>query len=440
MRGILLSVLIFGMLPIILFRPDFGILVWAWLGFMNPHRLTWGAAYSFPFAQIVAITILLGMLLSDRWRFPPLTRETVLLATFVVWFQVTTLFAINQASAWLQWEKVLKIQAMVFVTMMVIRSQKQLRALVWVIVTSLAFYGVKGGVWTVLSGGENRVYGPAGSFIEGNNEIGLALLMAIPLMWYLQTSTRNRWVKISLVVTMVLCAIAVLGTHSRGAALGIVAMVLFLVAKSKRRLSLALLVVIVVPISLSIMPQKWFDRMDTMRNYEQDSSATGRLNAWQFAFNLALARPIVGGGFETFVPELFSIYAPEPSRSADAHSIYFEVLGEHGFVGLALFLGLGISLWRACSWTIRRARDDPDLEEFEHLQRMVQVSLVAYAVSGAFLGLAYFDLFYNLIAIAVIAKISVVDHMRSVGESERAAAGNGGLRRRLALPGPERVS
>jgi hypothetical protein len=115
-------------------------------------------------------------------------------------------------------------------------------------------------------------------------------------------------------------------------------------------------------------------------------------------------------------------------------------LGEHGFVGLALFLGLGVSLWRACSWTIRRVRDDPDLEELEHLQRMVQVSLVAYAVSGAFLGLAYFDLFYNLLAIAVIAKIAVADHRRRVDETDGAAPRNGGVGGRLTLPGMERVS
>ena len=166
----------------------------------------------------------------------------------------------------------------------------------------------------------------------------------------------------------------------------------------------------------------------------------GRLNSWTFAFNLARARPLVGGGFETFQPELFAIYAPEPSQSADAHSIYFEVLGEHGFVGLALFLALGISLWRSCGRTIRRARDDPDLEELEHLARMVQVSLIAYAVSGAFLGLAYFDLFYNLIAIIVIAQVLVVSHVRTDPTSEDFKTDSGHRRRGLLAPVRERYS
>lgn len=414
-------------------------MVWAWIGFMNPHRLTWGATRTFPFATIVAITIALGMLFSGRWRLPPITRETVLLAIFTLWMQVTTLFAFNQAEAWMQWEKVLKIQLMIFVTIMVIRTQKQLRALIWVIVASLAFYGVKGGIFTIVGGGEDRVLGPEGSFIEGNNEIGLALLMTIPLIRYLQLTSQNRWIKIGLVGAMVLCAFSVLGTHSRGALLGIIAMLLFLLGKSKHRLGLALLVIGIVPLSISVMPTKWFDRMDTIRNYEQDASAMGRLNSWQFAFNLACAQPIVGGGFEAFVPELFARHAPDPSYVADAHSIYFEVLGEHGFIGLALFLALGLSLWRGCSRTIRAARDDPDLEELEHLVRMVQVSFIAYAVSGTFLGLAYFDLFYNLIAIVVIAQTIVSAHVRAEEQSVDVEAAREPQRLRGLLPSARRA-
>jgi probable O-glycosylation ligase (exosortase A-associated) len=137
-RDLLVSVIIFGSLPIILFRPDFGIMVWAWIGFMNPHRLAWGATRLFPFAQIVAIVLAAGMLLSGRWRMPPLTRETVFLGLFTLWMQFTTLFAFG-TDAWPQWEKVLKIQVMVFVTMMVIRSLSQLRTLVWVIALSIGF-------------------------------------------------------------------------------------------------------------------------------------------------------------------------------------------------------------------------------------------------------------------------------------------------------------
>ena len=396
--------LVFASLPIILFQPHVGVLVWAWLGFMNPHRLAWGFVRTLPLAETVAITTVVGMVLTGRWKRPPLSIETALLALFVFWMQITTLYAFNQEGAWLQLEKVAKIQLMIFVTMMLIRSQQQIRALVWVIVISLGLFGVKGGIFTIVTGGQERVWGPEGTFLDGNNEIGLALIMTIPLMRYLQLTTTRRWVRSGLWVAVSLCVIAVLGTQSRGALLGIAAMLALLVWKSRFRLSLIAVSCVLVPVALALMPQKWFDRMNTMRDYKKDASATARLNSWQFALHLAMDRPVVGGGFETFQQELFAVYAPDPTRSADAHSIYFEVLGEHGFVGLILYLTLGLCLWRSCSWITRRARDVPEMSELEHLARMAQVSIAAFAVSGAFLGLAYFDLYYNILAIIVVSK------------------------------------
>jgi probable O-glycosylation ligase (exosortase A-associated) len=259
-------------------------------------------------------------------------------------------------------------------------------------------------------------------------------------MRYLQVTSSHRWLRAGLTFAMLLSGVAILGTQSRGALVGIVAMVLFLLWKSKHRLGLAIFLLVFAPIALSIMPQTWYDRMGTIRNYEEDASAMGRVNSWYFAFNLARARPLVGGGFETFSPALFARYAPNPTDVHDAHSIYFEILGEHGFVGLGLFLTLGISLWRTCSRTIRFARDDPDMEDLEQLMRMVQVSFVAYAVSGAFLGLAYFDLFYNLLAITVIAGTLVSAHRQTQERAEKVHAHRGRLRGLVPHSGRARLS
>ena len=159
-----------------------------------------------------------------------------------------------------------------------------------------------------------------------------------------------------------------------------------------------------------------------MRNYENDASAVGRINAWTFAWNLAVAKPIIGGGFGAFTPELFDRYAPNPDDYHDSHSIYFEVLGEHGFVGLFLFLTLMGLAWRCCAWAIkqaRRARDDPDLEDCANLARMMQVSLIGYAASGAFLGLAYFDLYYAVITLAILTKLRVTERLDEIRQSEQ---------------------
>ncbi len=432
MRDLLIFAVIFGSLPVILYRPFFGVLVWTWISLMSPHRLTWSYAYDFPFAKVVGAVTILAMLLSTQRKRFPVTRETFTLAAFVGWMTLTTILALEQAEAWAQWEKVVKIQLIVLVTMILITDRKKLDLFVWMIVLSVGFYGAKGGIFTLMKGGESHVLGPPGSFIEDNNHLGVALVMVIPLMRYLQLTQRQRWVRIGLTAAMILDGIAILGTQSRGAFLGLAVTLGFLALKSRRRVMLLAASAIVIPIALAFMPVSWHQRMDSIRNYRNDSSATGRLNAWGFAVNIAKDRPLVGGGFEVFTPEWFTAYAPEPTNFHDAHSIYFEVLGEHGFAGLFLFLVLALLSWQGCNQTIRRSKDFDDLAWTRDLARMCQVSLIAYGSTGAFVGLAYFDLYYNVVAIIVVTKLIVLERMTFAGE-ERVLGANPRRIRRLSV-------
>jgi probable O-glycosylation ligase (exosortase A-associated) len=407
MRDIVLTVVVFLTLPFILRSPEIGIYVYSWLSYMNPHRLTWGFAYDFPFAYIVAVTFLISLFISNEAKKIPWSRETIVLTILILWMIVTTFFAVHQDIAWKELEKVLKIQLMIYATLMIINSQQRIRILVWVIVLSLGFYGIKGGIFTIIHGGAYRVQGPAGTFIGGNNELALALIMTIPLMRFLQMYEKQHWVRVGLGVAMVLTAIAMIGSQSRGALLGAVAMGGFLWLKSRNKIFTGMTIGIAVLLVLSIMPESWHERIATIENYQQDQSAMGRINAWHFAYNLAKDRPLVGGGFDAFKRDLFRIYAPDPTNVHDSHSIYFEMLGEHGFVGLGLFLLLGFGAWFTANSVIRRTKRDPEKKWLADLVAMCQVTLIGYATGGAFLGLSYFDLFYHLIALIVIANALV---------------------------------
>jgi len=363
------------------------------------------------------------VLISREPKKIPWTRETVVLVIFVLWMVVTTIFSVYPILAWPELNKVVKIQLMVFVTMMVMQSKERLNLLVWVMALSLAFYGIKGGIFTITHGGVYHVRGPDGTFIGGDNEMGLALIMTIPLLRYLQMTATRVWLRYAMTAAMVLCALAAIGSQSRGAMLGMATTGLFFWLKSRSKVFTGLLTAVAAALILMTMPQAWFDRMATIETYQQDGSAMGRINAWEMAFNLAKDRPL-GGGFETFQRGMFAVYAPNPENVHDSHSIYFEVLGEHGFFGLFLFLVLGLMVWRTASWIIKRARGDPENRWAADLAAMVQVSLVGYAGAGAFLGLANFDLYYTLIAVVVLCKTVLVARQaaRKV-ESARDAAG-----------------
>jgi len=412
LRALLVLLVVIGSLPIILALPYVGVLVFSWISYMNPHRLAhWSFVYDMPLAALVGATTLVAYFFSREAKRIPWTGITVVWLLFIAWMNITTIFALYPGSAWPQWEKVMKIQFMALISLALMTNRGRIDLLIWVIVLSIGFYGVKGGIFTLLTGGEHRVWGPPRSFIGGNNEIAFAILLVIPLMRYLQLTSGRLLVRLGLGAAMLLSAVAVLGSYSRGAFLAAGAIGVVLWWKSRYKLVLGVGIACAVGIGLTLMPPEWFMRMETIQTYDQDGSAMGRINAWWFAFNLALDRP-VGGGFETFMPDLFLRYAPDPTNFKDAHSIYFEMLGEHGFIGLLLFLSLGLTTWYYSYRLQRDTRGVDGLRWASDLGSMIQVSLVGYGVGGAFLGLAYFDLVYHLVALTVAARVLVERQLR----------------------------
>jgi putative inorganic carbon (hco3(-)) transporter len=403
MRDLIIAAIVFGSLPFILWRPYIGVYLFAWLGYMNPHRLAYGFAFTFPWVMIVAIATMVALLISRGEKRMPWSSTTVLWALLLVWMNITTLFALNPDAAHAEWLRTMKMQLLTLVTILLIRDRVRIETLILIITASIGFYGVKGGVFSLLTGGQYRVWGPDGTLIGGNNEVALALVMVLPLMRYLQVMAKRRWMRIGWIVAMGLTALAILTTFSRGALLAACVMGLFLWFKAKKgRLAMFLIMLVLVPAIFQFMPESWYERMSTITSYQQDTSAMGRINAWWFAYRVAQDHPIVGGGFDVFTPQWFRVYAPDPNDWHDAHSIYFEVLAEHGFIGLALFLALGVSTLLAARRVERNAAANPQLAWAGELSATIQVSIVGYAVGGAFLTLANFDLYYHLMAIIIV--------------------------------------
>ena len=265
MRDLLIALIVFGSLPFILKRPFWGIVLLAWLGYMNPHRLCYGFMLNMPVVMIVALVTLTGMLFSKEAKRMVWSREIVVLVVFVVWMGITTTQAFNSDEAWVHYEKVIKIQILTFMTLLLLTSRERVNLLVWAIVVSLAFYGVKGGIFTITKGGVHRVQGPDGTFIGGNNELALALVMTISLMYYLYMHETHKWLKPGLMAGMILTAIAAFGTQSRGALVALILTGTMFWLKSRTKFKTAVLVAFAGLVGLSLMPEAWFERMNTIR-------------------------------------------------------------------------------------------------------------------------------------------------------------------------------
>lgn len=423
MRDVIITLLVFGSLPYIFKRPYFGVVMWIWISVMSPHTQGWGFARSFPFAAIIAATCILSVVVSKEKKGLPGSPVTWTFIAFLAWMSITSLFAIHPELIGNQLIKVYKIIGMTLLVMMVLKQRRHVDLAIWSIVVSIGYYGVKGGIFSIRTGGSARVWGPEGTFIDGNNEIALALVMVIPLMYYLlMTTARNKWHRYAFYASMFLCALSALASYSRGALLAIGAMGFFLWLKSKEKLTLGLVMALAIPVMLLMMPSQWYQRMDTINDYQDDASAMGRVNAWHMAFNLAKDR-FFGGGFEIYDASVFAMYAPVPADIHAAHSIYFQILGEHGFVGLLLYLTLGFLTWRTGSWIIRNTAAHPDMRWASNLATMIQVSLLGFAVGGAFLSLAYFDVPYYLMAAMVAVRVIIAQELKDKLPSRSAGTG-----------------
>jgi len=419
LRDAFLFIVAFGSLLLILKRPWIGVIVCAWFGYMNPHRYSWGPAYAFPFVALVAGITILSFFFSSEEKKLPNNIVIFILFVLIAWVSLTTMTALNPAGAVHEWKRFVKIQILNFLAIYLFQSRERINWLVGVIAVSIGFYAFKGGIFTLATGGIYRVSGPADSFITGNTEIGFASTVVLPLMFYLWTIVDKKWQKNLVIFIIVLSAVGIIGTQSRGAFLAFGVLCAYFWWVSRKKLITLVLLVCIVPVLFSVMPDSYFERMDTIETYQEDASAMGRINAWWFAFNLANDRPLVGGGANAFTRELFYRYAPEPENFHDVHSIYFEMLGEQGYPGLLIFLSMLFFSYRNCVWVGKKTIDKPDLKWAFDLSRMLQASFVAYMVGGAFLGLSYFDLLYHLVALTILVRVVVVNQLPLAATQKR---------------------
>lgn len=406
MRDILVIAIVMAGALAALRRPWIGIMLWTWLSIMNPHRYTWGLAYSAPLAAIAAAGVVLGLLMTKERESPFKASPVTWFVVFMVWMTISWLAGFDPAGDYEHWKKVMKIDVFIVLSLMLLHSKQHIFALMWVCAGSLALLGMKGGLFTFRSGGDFHVWGPPGSFIEDNNEFALALVMTIPLLRFLQLQLQNKWARHGMTLVMVLCAAAALGSQSRGALLAISAMGFYFWWHGKNKLQVGIVLLLIAVSLVLFMPDSWSERMATIGSYQEDASAMGRISAWWSAWNSAFHYPF-GVGFISARSELFALYSPYGPKPLAAHSIYFEVLGNHGFGGLFLFLGIFIATWRSAGWLRRQKSTSPDNQWCSDLGTFCQVSLAGYAVGGAFLSLAYFDLPYNIMVMVVLTRVWV---------------------------------
>jgi len=414
MRDLVLLLAVAGLVPAALFSPLCGVLTWAWVAFMSPHRQVYGIATSVPFNMIVAAITIFGLIASReklKWKND---ASIILIILFTAWFLLTTVFSLTGSASWVFFDRHWKTMLFAVLIFLVIDRRTRLHAFVLIVIASLAYYGIKGGGFVLLLGGGDRVWGPPGTEIADNNHLALALVMAIPLLNYARLQLKQRFLRYASMAAMFLMTVAVIGSYSRGGLVGLAVVLFVMFLKTKFKIPIIFVSATIIALAINFMPQEWEDRMSSLRDPLSDASFLGRVEAWEVNLRVALDRPLVGGGFQAPQSrEVYYTYKPDAEKPRAAHSLYFQVLGEHGFVGLFLFLGICWCALVNASRIRRMTRHRPQFGWAFDLATMIQVSIVSYMVAGLALSMAYYDVFYAMVALLAAMKRTVEQSVAS---------------------------
>jgi putative inorganic carbon (HCO3(-)) transporter len=411
MRDLMFAGVWLALLPISFMSAYTGVLLWVWVALLSPNDLLSGFLSGVPFNKIVAITTC-GMFVLGREKKDPYVDTTlVLLVLFVaaatVSWQDSILYTELGTSLYL---KLLKSVVLAIMITAVMTTRHRLHLLVLTITVALGFLAVKEGLISLLVGGGHKILG-SGS-VGDNNSLAAGLLMIVPLLFYLSRYSAVRYVRATLLAVLGLTLVTIVMTFSRGGFIGLVVLGAFMVKNSRYRVRTAVAVAALGLATYVLAPASWFTRLDTISTIDNDGSFMGRVIAWKMSWLIAMDHPFFGGGmhavqnmlvwstYRPLLPSLdFIVTPPADTIPHAAHSIYFEVLGDTGFVGLALFLGALASALYNCTWIHRHARGHADLVWASDLSRMLQISLVIYMVTGAALSMGYFELIYIVLGL-----------------------------------------
>jgi len=419
MRDIAFLAFFVAYLPAMLRYPHLGAMVWAWIAFFSPDQYMWSFMANVPLSKVIVAVTLLSMVINPGRKRVYLDGIILLGAAFLAQGLISaslslTLFSVN----WDLFSKLAKVLALALVLTIVLTNRRRVYGLILAVVLGLQINAVIEGLKVISSGGGHHINGTLA--IGDNNQFALAILMAMPLTWYLFNSSRNRWLKWAWAGTLALSVIAVIGTYSRGGFIGLSALAVIFVLYNQHRVRNVAIMAAAALLMYQLAPATWFARIDTISAAEngQDSSFNGRLVAWHIAEDIAQDRPFYGAGFHAMQdPRVWSTYARDLTESAlatdpdsdvaharAAHSIYFEVLGDLGYTGLLLFVWMILAAIFACHRTRRMARSRPDLAWAVQLAAMIEASLLIYLLAGAALSMAYFELLYILLALASVTR------------------------------------
>ena len=436
MRDLMFAMMMLVAVPLAIARPFNAYLLWAWTAVVIPTSYFYGfmvsARVNFLFAILTLLLIGLGRV---PWKSYQANRVTWWYLVFLLHATLVFFFAYPGNRFNVEYyELILKGLLFALAMPFFVRERVHMHVLIIVIVLGFGLHGVLNGLKTIASAGGHLVEGPAGTMIADRNHLSTALALALPLLYYLFQQSSHRLIRWGFLGGFVLVALAIAGSGSRGGFVALAVVSGWLVVTSRKRWTALALLAMMAVAFVNLAPEAWFNRLSTIEEAGADASFMGRVIAWKISSAIALQNPLFGGGFHAVqidgiwdqflsAPSLLGfLNLPIPTFNAKAaHSIYFEVLGDMGFIGLFLFLGILLQAIRS-RYVIKRQLKNmgPKWLWARDMADMLMLGIIAYMAGGAAVSLAYFEVIYMVVMLMELLRLHVARAVLATETARRA--------------------
>jgi probable O-glycosylation ligase (exosortase A-associated) len=399
-------------------RPFLLVLVYVYIDIVSPQRLTYYLLNTVPISLIAVALAVGGWALADDKRDTRVAPRQFLIVLLLLYCWATTIAADFPVEAKEKWDWVWKALAFAAFLPLTLRTRLRIESLLLFMILSAASIIIVGGIKTLATGGGG--YGQLNLMVDNNSglyegsTISAVAIAIVPLIfWFMTFGTifKPDWrVKTFCLALVFACLLIPVGTSTRTGLLCIALLALLSLRAVKRKGryigALALMGVVAIP----FLPSTFTDRMNTIQTYQADESASTRLAVWKWTIDYAKSHPF-GGGFEAYRGNRIRYDLKTADGSAPAagpkvevdkarayHSAYFEMLGEQGYVGLALWLTINIVGIVRMEILRRRYRDPEGPYPWAGpLAAALQSGHLVYLLGAAFIAIAFQPFIYMLI-------------------------------------------
>jgi probable O-glycosylation ligase (exosortase A-associated) len=389
-----------------------------WVDIVKPQQLAYSIINGLPLSLIAALATVVFFLAKDKKSAPRFGLILLLIALLTIWVTFTASMSDFPIRAWAKWDWASKVLIFAVLIPFIFRSRVQIEAFILVFVFAASTIFFSAGVKTLLGGGGYGVLAIMGSGNTGlaeSSTLALVCVMLVPLIVFLMRHTLlfpRTLPTFGLFVGIIITAMAaVIGTTARTGIIAVITLCALSMVKSKKKLwwiaSAAVVATIVMNLDLS--STRWGARMSTIESYNADSSALGRLAVWKWTLNFVGNRPL-GGGFDAYMYNRIAAvssdgvvhYLPEWQLGGKAfHSIYFEVLGEQGMVGFAIYFTIIVLALLTLRKLKKAWRNDPGMAWVVALADALMTSILVFLAGGAFVGIAYQPYIFYMVSLTV---------------------------------------